>query len=202
MTNIQVLTVSYNHNISALSSEPCSTEGDVLAWHPGDWRVEGDRWLLVEETGDSVCDQGNSYTIAIPVEMAIQEAIDICRNKLNKSILPYHEDQDSLHSYTSWYLNITGGLCHSVWTPFSDVKTEGLFLNINDGSEARYLPWEAAQPNGGSDENYVRIMLRMSLYRAVPLDSPQICTSCLLDRSLLLRLDGLCEDSYIGEFKV
>ena len=93
VSNIQVFTNSPNHSISSLSSEPCGVEGDLLAWHPGDWRVEGDRWLLVEETGDSVCDQGNSYTIAIPVEMAIQEAIDICR-KLNNSIMVYQEDQE------------------------------------------------------------------------------------------------------------
>ena len=112
--------------------------------------------------------------------------------------MPYQRDQASLETYTSWYLNKTGGLCHSLWAPFSDEKIEGTFLNTNDGTEARYLPWDDSQPNGESNENYVRIIQETSLLRDVTWDQPY-CSSCLLDKSLLLRLDGLCEDSYIGD---
>ena len=57
VSNIQLYTNSTNLTITALSSEPCRVEGDLVAWHPGDWRVEGDRWLLVEETRDSVVEK-------------------------------------------------------------------------------------------------------------------------------------------------
>ena len=198
VTKIELFTNSEKHNITALTSKPCELKGDLLAWHPEDWRVEGERWLLVEETGDSVCDQGDNYTVAIP-EMEIHEAMDVCKKKLNNSIMPYQEDKESLKNYTSWYNKTTSGLCHYLWTPFSDEETEGRFFSLNDGSEAKYLPWRADQPNGETDENYVRIILQTSLYIDSDKDR-QYCSSCLLDRSLLLRLDGLCEDSYIGDF--
>ena len=212
VSNIQLYTNSTNLTITALSSEPCRVEGDLvawhpgdwrvegdlLAWHPGDWRVEGDRWLLVEETGDNVCDQGESYTVAIPVEMTIHEAMNVCRKKLNNSTMPYQENQNSLKSFTGWYDNITSGICKSVWTPFTDEENEGIFLNMNDGTEAKYLQWKEKQPDGGNSENYVSNSLQTSLYGDSGREE-QYCTSCLLNRSLLLRLDGLCEHSYIGD---
>ena len=101
--------------------------------------------------------------------------------------------------HSVWYMNITGMICSSLWTPFSDTATEGHFLNMYDGSEAKYLPWDRNQPNGGSDENHVSISLQSSLHWDRAMDN-HFCSSCLLDRSLLLRMDGLCEDSYIGDY--
>ena len=79
-----------------MASEPCGTKGDLLAWQAEDWRVEGTRWLLEEETEDSVCEQGNQYTLAIPVEMGIHDAMDLCQKKLNNSIMPYQKDKESI----------------------------------------------------------------------------------------------------------
>ena len=198
VTKIELFTNSEKHNITALTSKPCELKGDLLAWHPEDWRVEGERWLLVEETGDSVCDQGENYVLAIPVEMGIHEAMDICTKKLKNTTMPYKDEKASLETYASWYDNITSGSCQNLWTPFSDETSEGSFFHINDGTEAKYLPWDVAQPNGETNENYVCIILQTSRYKDVTLDQ-QYCSSCLLDRSLLLRMDGLCEDSYIGD---
>ena len=107
VTNIQMFTDSSSHNIEALSSKPCREQGDLLAWSPRDWRVEGERWLLVEETEESVCNQGTSYIIAIPIEMAIHEAMDICHRKLNNSTIPHQDTIDAFTTYSSWYHNIT-----------------------------------------------------------------------------------------------
>ena len=200
VTNIKVYASSTDHSITALSSDPCTAEGDLLAWRAEDWRVDGEQWLLVEETKDSVCDQGNMYVLAIPVEMGVDEAMDICGRKLNNSSMPYHEDLASLRDYTAWYYQITEGKCQSIWTPFSDENQEGVFRNsfVADMIEAKFLPWENAQPNGGVDENFVRILYPNGLYLDTSAAMPGVCSSCLLARSLLLRLDGLCEESYIG----
>ena len=152
----------------------------------------------MEEAKDSVCHFKSMYAVAFPFKMGIHKAMDICKKKLNNSIMPFQEDQDSLEAYTSWYLNITGGLCTAVWTPYSDEKAEGTFLNMNDGTLAKYLPWDTNQPNGGSDENHVRLLLQTSLYLDTPMDL-EFCSHCFLESSLLFRLDGLCADSYIGD---
>ena len=48
MSNIQVFSTYINPNITALSSEPCGLKGGLLSCHPDNWRVEGERWVLVE----------------------------------------------------------------------------------------------------------------------------------------------------------
>ena len=196
VTNIQLF--SPKHNITALSSEPCALEGDLLAWRAGDWRVEGERWLLVEEIKESMCDQGTKYTVAIPVDMEIHMAMGICRKKLSNSYIPHQNTLEEAQKYGAWYFNITGGTCKSVWTPFSDEQIEGKFVNMNDGLETN-LFWGKTQPNGGRAENYVKMSPPRHLYTDVQEKSPSVCSSCVLDRSLLLRLDGLCEDSHIGD---
>ena len=198
VTNIQLFSISPHQNITKLSSDPCGLVGDLLAWRSEDWRVEGERWLLVEEVEESVCDEGTNYTVAIPVEMGINEALDICRKKLNNSYIPYQNTLESVKKYGAWYSNITGGACSSVWTPFSDEKNEGNFVNMNNGLEAN-LFWTKTQPNGGRDQNYVVMSSLSHLYTDVQQQAFAVCTSCLLDKSLLLRLDGLCKDSNIGD---
>ena len=158
--------------------------------------MEGERWLLVEEAGDRVCDQKDNYTVAIAARVGIHEAMDICRKKLNNSIIPLQVDRNAILTFSAWHFNTTGGACDSIWTPLSDEQTEGVFSNMNDGSETTFLPWGTAEPNGDQDENFVAI--KKGVYNDVDEKRPR-CSSCLLDRSLLLRLDGLCEESYIGQ---
>ena len=71
--------------------------------------MEGTRWMLVEETEDSVCDQESAYVVAVPIQLDIHEALGICRGKLNNSIIPYQGDLASHKVYTDWYYNTTHG---------------------------------------------------------------------------------------------
>ena len=161
--------------------------------------MEGSHIQLVEEDRESVCEPRDSYLVAIPVEMDIHEAVEICNDKLSRSILPYQEDLVSLQSFATWYKNTVGPF-DKVWVPFSDERQEGVFLNMNDQTEAVFLPWDISQPNGGIDQNYVSFQANLH-YRDNPADREGIWSSCLLDSSLLLRLDGLCDSSYIaGKF--
>ena len=103
VTGVQVFTVSAEHSIRDMSSQPCTFHGDLLAWRAEDWRVEGEHLKLVEESKESFCDQGTSYTVAIPVSMGIHEGMDLCRKKLNNSIIPTPENLPHLQSYVAWY---------------------------------------------------------------------------------------------------
>ena len=70
---------------------------------------------------------------------------------------------------------------------------------MNTNLSAKFLAWGNSQPNDGPDGNYVMMRLPQYFYADVQYDYAGVCSSCLLDRSLRLRLDGLCEDSHIGE---
>ena len=128
--------------------------------------------------------------------------MDICRKKLNNSIMPSYENKASLESYILWFYNTTGGACDRIWTPISDDKTEGEFFNMNDGSEATFLPWDDSEPNGGLDENHVRVDYPGGLYKDIAAGWPGVCGSCVLHTSLVLQLDGLCDHSYIGLYLI
>ena len=94
-------------------------------------------------------------------------------------------------------MNITGGACHFIWTPFSDEQSEGLFVNVNNNKTAELQFWSKTEPNGGRDENLVVIYVSREALVDVP-DKTLGCSSCQISSSLLLKLDGLCKDSMIG----
>ena len=141
--------------------------------------------------------------MAIPVEMGFNDAMNICREKLNGSSIPDHTDLASLHQFVGWYNQTTGGSCYSIWTPFSDKEVEDTFVNLNTNSNASLGTelWDVSEPNGGEDQNYVRAAFPKYLYRDNPEEREGVCSACVLERALLLRLDGLCEDSFIGDIE-
>ena len=185
-------------NTTDVSAVPCKLrQSTILPWNPNNWKVVGSEWSLVEEFEDIFCAPSDHYNLAIPLRITINESMDICKYKLNNSIIPFQEDHDLFHMYITWHENTTGGICSNIWTPFSDQQTEGLFLNMNNNAVAELQVWDKAQPNGERDENFVVI----NIPRAALIDVARntlSCSSCLLSSSLLLQLDGLCEGSRIG----
>ena len=189
-------------NALELSAEPCLETGQstlLLAWDPIFWKAVGSSWLLTEESDETICRlHHDSYNVAIPSWITINESLDLCKQKLNNSIIPFQEDLETFLKYVAWHRNTTGSDCPYIWTPLSDEQDEGIFLNMNNNVEAEFQIWDGVEPNGGEDENFVMI----EVSRGVLLDvSPTklICSSCLLSTSLLLQMDGLCEDSLIGD---
>ena len=153
--------------------------------------------LLKEEYEEQVCDSKDHYNLAVPSKISLKESVDMCKEKLNNSVIPYPENLSALRKYVTWHNDTTGGTCSHVWTPLSDQSSEGVFLNMNDNSTAPYMFWGKEEPNGGKHENYVQIKVRT----ASLIDDNEnglCCSTCALSSSLLLRLDGVCEDSFIG----
>ena len=189
-------------NATDLSALPCKQrQSTILPWNPKNWKVTGSRWSLVEEFEDIFCVPSDHYNLAIPSRITINESMNICKHKLNNSVIPFHEDAETFLKYIAWHKNTTGGACSDVWTPFSDQQSEGLFLNMNNNARVEFHVWDKAEPNGDRYENFAVIDIARAALDDVP-QSWLSCSSCLLSSSLLLKLDGLCEDSVIGNVQI
>ena len=57
--------------------------------------------------------------------------------------------------------------------------------------------WSGSEPNGERDENFVVISVARKALVDVP-EKTRGCSSCSISSSILLKLDGLCKDSMIG----
>ena len=89
---------------------------------------------------------------------------------------------------------------YSIWTPFSDQKTEGKFLSLVDGSSPTFLPWVPNYGNIGPKANGIVIYYpdRPTPYADVGSDQKN-CISCFMPRNLTLKIMGLCLESKLGE---
>ena len=185
-------------NITDISTLPCKPRPhNILSWSPKNWKVEGSSWRLTEEFKEIFCVPRDQYNLAIPFRITFNESLNICKEQLNNSIIPFQEDPHAFLKYVAWHKNVTGGICSSIWTPFSDQKLEGSFLNMNNDAEAKLELWVKGEPNGGRNENFVVIDVPEAALNDVA-QSKLSCSSCLVSSSLLLELDGLCKDSLIG----
>ena len=161
----------------------------------------GSYWSLREEFDDIFCNATDNYNLAIPAKITFKEGMDICKHKLDNSIIPFQEDRKQFHGYVAWHKNVTGEVCSLIWTPLSDEHSEGSFVNMNTISQTLSIVesdfWAKDQPNGGTDENFVAIVAAAKVLIDVP---PNLlgCSSCLLSTSLLLQLDGGCRHSLMG----
>ena len=68
---------------------------------------------------------------------------------------------------------------------------------MNNNSDVQYKNWDKTEPNGGKNENYVVINVRQAALHDVQ-EKRLACSTCSLSSSLLLQLDGMCKDSFIG----
>ena len=192
-------------NVTEITASPCKVrQGMILSWDSKYWDVVGPHWLLTEETKDVVCDPfEKDYKLAIPIQFSRNESTTICKEKLNNGVIPYPDSEEAFLKYVTWYKKITNEVCHFIWTPLSDRETESKYLNVNDNTEAKHQPWDGVQPNGGKDENFVVINVRRKALRDVSDSRTSLyCSACSLSNSLMLRLDGVCEDSLIGNLEI
>ena len=195
MTNIRVLEEVATSNTLSM---PCRLGQDnLLSWNPENWSLVGSQWSLIEEFEDQVCDPSNFYNLAISTKMTFEESMDICKQKLNQSIIPFDQDDDQFLRYVDWHVKTTEGACSYLWTPLTKSESDGLLLDMNDNTEKRFQNWARGQPNGGEIENFVVINIDQ---RALADTEPHwsCCSSCSISKTLLLQLNGRCEHSIIG----
>ena len=187
-------------NVTDMSTMPCQQRQNiVLPWNPQKWKVVGSDWSLIEESNETYCVSSENYVLVISSRITINEGMDFCR-KLNNSIIPFQQDPEAHLEYVRWHVKTTEGSCPSIWTPLSDEAQEGLFINMNNNDTVDSQAWYEDEPNGGKDENFVIVDPDAALYD-VAWDI-QTCSACNLQSDLLLHLDGLCEDSIIGNVEI
>ena len=202
VANVQVFKEG---NITEITASPCEERrGTILSWKPEYWKVSGSHWLLAEESEEVIClPHTGQYNLAIPTRLTLNESRDICKDKLNNGVIPYPDSKEAFLKYIAWHKKITDEVCHFIWTPLSDKVTEDEFLNMNDNTEPKYHLWDGVQPNGGKDENFVVINVRREALRDVSDSRTRLyCSACSLANTLMLRLDGVCEDSLIGNLEI
>ena len=186
-------------NVTDISSLPCKPGlSTILPWNPNSWEIVGSDWSLTEEFEEIFCVPSDHYNLAIPLRITIKESMEICQHKLNNGIIPFQQDPELFFKYVAWHKNTAGGRCPNIWTPLSDQNSEGVFLNMNNNVEEEFQPWEEAEPNGGKDENFAMISVTRGVLHDVA-HNKLSCSACRISSSLLLQLDGLCEDSIIGK---
>ena len=199
VANVQVLV---GGSITDLSSEPCrKTEEAILQWTPDYWKVVGSDWSLMDEFQDIFCDISDSYNLAIASGITFEENVDFCKNRLKNSMIPFEENHEMFLKYVAWHNFTTQGVCYKIWAPFSDADSEGLFRNVNNNNTAPHNFWDEDEPNGGKEENFVKILVPKAVLYDAPGNSLG-CGSYHISSSLLLQLDGRCKESLIGDIKV
>ena len=195
VANIQVFKEG---DVTEISAAPCKErQGSLLSWNPKIWDVVGSNWLMIEEYEEVICAPYEYYSLAIPSEITLNDSLDVCEEKLNNGIIPYPENHSAFLRYVAWHQKTTGGNCPFVWTPLTDQNSEGVYLNMNNNSDVQYKNWDKTEPNGGKNENYVMINVRQAALHDVQ-EKRLACSTCSLSSSLLLQLDGMCKDSFIG----
>ena len=198
ISNIQVHKGGLNELVK-LQSKKCDKPGDYLSWENMTWRLTGGN-DLVTEAHDSLCDSAETYDVAFPTGLPQKAALRTC-SKLGHGNMTTIRDEAALISYIQWFRQLAGeGRCKYIWTPHSDEKLEGAFINMNTGTEAEFLPWYPTEPNGGRSQNSVAI--KTTLGPKSYIDGTSYfsnCFSCSLKSSLTFIWMGACIHTRLGE---
>ena len=201
VSNLRLFSPAYRNDLEKLSWSPCSSDhGDYLTWGEMIWGLTGNG-AREGESRWSVCHEHETEdtALALPIPITHTRALDVC-NMLGRAVLPTVSNQSQLRGYMDWYNRTTSASCSHIWTPYSDVKEEGEFVNLEDNSPATYLPWLKGQPNGHRLQNSVAIVPKMRLTPYVDSNyQTKSCSWCTVKLSLVLHLRGACQESYLGE---
>ena len=189
-------------SLADLSRDLCKQTGDLLAWDTMVWTKTGS-WsseLELELEPESVCDNKTHSPVAMSILVTQDQGLRTCAKLDEGTLGPNPSTSEELETFIDWYIQETLDTCNNIWTPFSDQKTEGKFLNLVDGSSPTFMPWAPNFGNMGPKANGVVIYIpdRPTPYGDVGSDQKN-CISCSLPRNLTLKIMGLCRESKLGE---
>ena len=198
ISNIQVHKGGLNELVK-LQSEKCDKPGDYLTWENMTWKLTGKNDIITE-AHDSVCEPAETYDIAFPAGLPHAAALRTC-SKLGHGNMTTIRDEAALINYIRWFSQLAGeGRCKYIWTPHSDAELEGVFINMNTGTEAEFLPWYPTEPNGGRSQNSVAIKTTLGPQSYIDGTSHfSNCFSCSLKSLLTFIWMGACIHTRLGE---
>ena len=106
-------------NALNLSIDPCKEEQNIaLAWDLNHWKTEGTNWLLTGEHEGIMSTRLKLTNLAITPMMTIRESLDLCKEKLNDSFIPFQDDLDTFLKYVAWHKKTTTAV-HCTMIPLS-----------------------------------------------------------------------------------
>ena len=158
VTNLQIFHWVPGLELGTLSGNECLLAGDYMSWDSMEWGASGDDVSVVETENNDVCrevEEGR-YNLALPFGKTQDQALSTC-HKLGHAWLTSLDNQEQYEQFIAWFDRITNKTCKRIWTPYSDKREEGVFVNVDDGSPVTFLPWAVGDPNGGKIENGIAI---------------------------------------------
>ena len=177
-----------------LTKQPCKQSGSYLSWPQMTWKLHGAVKEIEIPEPEFCQEEETAIRISIPAQYKFGEAVRTC-DSLGHGRIPFFHNLTELESFHAWNRG-TEEICPELWTPITDQLNENQFLNIYDNSAVSYLPFIKGQPNGGSSQNCVNMIMSQS---PTPYNDAQCdiksCVVCEQSSRRLLRLRGLCPDT-------
>ena len=128
--------------------------------------------------------------------MSWHEAIKVC-TKLGGGNMTETQNKEDIQNKISLFENLNSS-CNYIWLPLQDEQVEGQFKSALTGQLVDYLPWDANQPDGAEEANYMAIQMVSKGYHD-KIGNDLLCTSCVLQKTLEFSLLGVCKDTYFGK---
>ena len=178
-----------------MSGSPCKYDGDILSWND-DWTQQGKVEVRDEEAW-KICNNNDSYTVAITERMSWSNAVAVCR-KLGGGVITEARSDENVEHIISLF-SLINSTCDNVWTPIVDKEVEGVFKSSITGEIATYLPWSEGKPDGGVGESIAEVKNKLYNDKA---ESRRHCISCDLSKTTEFSLIGVCQNSYFGELAI
>ena len=197
VTNINVFKFDYKISIEHLSSHLCDYTGDYMSWKDASVQLKGPNVKQTRDKNNTVCETQSEIKLVLPNKYTQMEAQHCCEI-LGGGRMPGVNNKNELDKYVT-LIQESQNSCSSVWVPISDEVEEGEWRNIYTGNIETYLPWAPKQPNGETSQNSAALSLDVLSYNDVT-KTDKFCASCTLNVNTTFRLQGVCPQSYLGEY--
>ena len=129
-----------NIELDRLTARLCDYEEistAIVPWWEMVWQVSGDSVSQVQVEAETVCSQSDVHSVLLPALLTFDEALAAC-DKLGEAALREPREPGHLANLSSWY-GPSVLSCQHVWTPYSDHRQEGVFVNQNTGQIIRQV---------------------------------------------------------------
>ena len=100
VTNLNIFKGGSTNDMTTLTKDLCSSQGDFLSWNKMKWRMEGNVEQL-EKTEGEICNQALTYRILITEAMGQQEAVTAC-DKLGHGTMVEAASKEEVDEVVTW----------------------------------------------------------------------------------------------------
>ena len=177
----------------------CYQQGEFIAWQNMKWMQTGKHVEENEIEQNDLCSRNATLDVAFPIKQDQRDSVRTCQ-KLGHGSMTYKTSRTELTTFLAWFEGaVPQDSCRHIWTPFSDAAKEGNFISLDNGEDAKFLPWALSLPIRGGRENAIAIDVSQG-------ENPYIttlgdylnCFACTIKANFSARIYGACHSSFIG----